>query len=184
MSLTEGENTKDTDVLDVVLEKQVKGITVRVIGKANEKLAALHSRLLSTCDSIERLEKEAERAAWTEDMAPEVEEACAEVHEILDLDSRSLEETGVNADYPRVMISLLCNFDKCMGSTDVSEEWGGINTGSVSRVFRASRTSTEEYERHFEKCPNGKYRFTYEGLEFALQEGLEALKHSLTDCTD
>ena len=83
--------------------------------------------------------------------------------------------TGITSDYHRVVISLLRNYDGCMGATEIAEEWGGINTGIVSRVFRASRKSTEKYKGHFEKCEDGGYRFTREGLNYALKYGVSAI---------
>ena len=73
-----------------------------------------------------------------------------------------------------VILSLLRNFDQCMGSTSIANEWN-INSGRVSRVFTASRKKFEKYRGHFEKCKASGYRFTKEGLTYALNVGFSEI---------
>ena len=152
---------------EVVLERKVGETIVRVISQKGETVASLHSRLDRICNEIESLEK--------------LSNARQQITEHLDLNRKQYKDTEITSDYHRVLISLLFNFDRCMGATDVSKEWGGINTGQVSRVFTGSRPSTEKYLGHFEKCEDGGYRFTSQGLEYALTEGAEEILSSKTD---
>jgi len=141
-----------------ILEKKVGDITVRVIARPNETFIDLYTRFIQLCEDVQNRRV--------------LEDTIAEIREFFDFTGNTLTKTGINSDYHRVMLSLIFNFNKCMGATDVSNEWGGINTGNVSRVFTGSKESTEKYIGHFEKCKGGGYRFTKEGLDNALKTGV------------
>jgi hypothetical protein len=165
----------------LILERIVRTITVRVIENKGESLRELYDRLNQVCGEIDHLEGARERMVWMEEVRPRVEESITEIEQHFGIANGNLTGTGITGDYHRVMLSLLQGFDRCMGATAVAEEWGGINTGNVSRVFRASRKSTEIYKGHFEKCKNGGYRFTSEGLEHALENGVPEILGDQSD---
>ncbi len=150
----------------LVLEKKVESVIVRVFAQPGESSEGVYERLNAICKDIELLEIENK-------IRNQVENTVTGFNRHFNLgDDDSLTNTGITSDYHRVVISLLRNYDRCMGATEVAEEWGGINTGGVSRVFRASRKSMEKYKGHFEKCEGGGYRFTREGLKYVLDCGV------------
>ncbi len=141
-----------------MLERKIGDLTIRVTARQNEKVIDLYSRLNAICTAIQT--------------QTALEEAIKKIIDHYQLTDGNLTKTGINSDYHRVMLSLILNFNKCLGATDVSNEWGGINTGNVSRVFTGSKESTAKYIGHFEKCKDTGYRFTEEGLVYALRTGV------------
>ena len=141
-----------------ILEKKVGDVIVRVTARPNEKAIEVYERL-------ERISGEIRNRQTLED-------TISRIRTHFQMIDDNLTATGINTDYHRVMLSLIFNFNKCIGATDVSNEWGGINTGNVSRVFTGSKESTKKYKGHFEKCEDGGYRFTKEGLDYALEIGI------------
>lgn len=158
----------------LVLEKKVESVIVRVFAQPGETSEGVYERLNAICKDIELLEIENK-------LRNQVENTVTGFNRHFNLgDDDSLTNTGITSDYHRVVISLLRNYDRCMGATEVAEEWGGINTGNVSRVFRASRKSTEKYKGHFGKCEDGGYRFTKIGLDYVLKQEIpEILGHEI-----
>ena len=141
-----------------ILEKKVGDVIVRVTARPNEKAIEVYERL-------ERISGEIRNHQT-------LESTISKIKTHFQMIDDNLTATGVNTDYHRVMLSLIFNFNNCMGATDISNEWGGINTGNVSRVFTGSKESTKKYKGHFEKCEDGGYRFTKEGLDYALEIGI------------
>ena len=153
----------------------MRNITVRVIAKEDESLEQLYSRLEEVCESIDDVEATKEREAWTQDLLLQVEEAKLRVGHLYGLvDKKKRSEVGLTGDYHMVILALLKNFDQCMGASAIAKEWN-INSGRVSRVFTASRKKFERYRTHFEKCKTGGYRFTKEGLTYALDAGISEI---------
>jgi hypothetical protein len=145
---------KEESIEGTILEKKVEDVTVRVIARPNETFIDLYTRFNQVCEEVQNRRV--------------LEDTITRIREFFNFTGNALTKTGINSDYHRVMLSLIFNFNKCMGATEVSNEWGGINTGIVSRVFTGSKESTEKYIGHFEKCTDGKYRFTEVGLKHAL----------------
>ncbi len=144
-----------------ILETKVGDVVVKVTTLPQEKIDDAYARLKMICQRIDTRNK--------------IDDAILKVRNYYQLETDDLTKSGINSDYHRVMLSLIFNFNQCMGATDVSNDWGGINTGNVSRVFTGSKESTEKYIGHFEKCIDGKYRFTEVGLKHALDIELPKL---------
>lgn len=144
-----------------ILEKRVGLVTVRIAARSDETPADVYERLNYVCNEIETRQV--------------LEGPIARIRAHFSMTDDDLTKTGINNDYHRVMLSLIFNLNHCMGATDISNEWGGINTGNVSRVFTGSKKSTEKYKGHFEKCKGGGYRFTEIGLKYALEKGLSEI---------
>ncbi|MFW9889908.1 MAG: hypothetical protein ACFFER_17130 [Candidatus Thorarchaeota archaeon] len=166
---------KESEIEGTQLENKVRSITVRVNAKENETLEELYVRLDEICENINDAEAAKERDAWTQDLLPQIEEAKLRVKHLFGLvDKKKRSEIGLTGDYQMVILSLLKNFDQCMGASAIAKEWN-INSGRVSRVFTASRKKFEKYRTHFEKCKVSGYRFTKEGLTYALDAGLSEI---------
>lgn len=161
----------DINIQGMQLEKRVRSNIIRITVQEGETLKQFLSRLDEICEKIEEIESEKERSEWVQDMKPEVIESIAQVQHLFGLTDEKRSEAGLTGDYHMVMLSLLKNFDQCLGSTAIANEWK-INSGRVSRVFTASRKQFKVYKDHFEKCKEGGYRFTKKGLAHALDEGL------------
>ena len=131
---------------------------------------------------IDELESDKERLAWIGDLNQELREAQSKTRDLFGLSDSERSELGLTGDYPMVILSLLRNFDRCMGASAIADDWK-INSGRVSRVFTASRKQFEVYRGHFEKCKDASgYRFTKEGLAHALTTGVpEILGEPLRD---
>ena len=136
-------------------------------------------------NKIEELESDKERLSWIGSVSQEVNDAQSKTRHLFNLSDRKRGEIGLTDDYHMVILSLLKNFDRCMGATAIAEEWK-INSGRVSRVFTASRRKFEVYKGHFEKCKDGGgYQFTKVGLDYALARGVpEILDVGLEDEQD
>lgn len=156
------------------LEKKIRNITVRVTPREGETLAQLYKRLDEICEKIDETESAKEREVWTQDLQPEVTESVTRVQHLFGLTDKKRSEAGLTGDYHMVILSLLKNFDQCMGASAIAKEWN-INSGRVSRVYTASRKKFEIYNGHFEKCKAGGYRFTKDGLSHALDAGLSEI---------
>ena len=165
---------KENNLEGTQFEKQVRNITVRVTSREGETLDQLYTRLDAICSKIEDTESTKERNAWTQDLQPEVAEAVSQVQHFFGLTDKKRSDAGLTGDYHMVILSLWRNFDQCMGTSAIAKEWN-INTGRVSRVFTASRKKFEAYKGHFEKCKTGGYRFTKDGLSYALDTGLSEI---------
>lgn len=154
-----------------ILEKKLEDILVRIVVGPEEEIVDAYWRLDNTCGEISIQQK--------------IKRALEQIESRFGLPCKNLVDTGINNDYQRVLLSLVCNHNKWMGATDVSNDWGAINTGNVSRVFTGSRPSTAIYKGHFEKCDEtGKYRFTRRGLEYALERGIGEILESLQSQQD
>jgi hypothetical protein len=166
---------KEINVKGTLLERKVRNIIVRVIAEEDETFEQLYSRLNEICESIDDVEAVKEREVWTQDLFPQVEEAKLRVSHLFGLaDKKKRGEVGLTGDYHMVILALLKNFNQCMGASAIAKEWN-INSGRVSRVFTASRKKFEKYSNHFEKCKVGGYRFTKEGIAYALDVGLSEI---------
>jgi hypothetical protein len=157
---------------DIQLERKIESVVVRISLSKEETPLDGFIRLNSICDVIEKEEEKKKRELWREEVSPDVEKTLIQIRKHFNLTTNDFTKTGINRDYPRVLLSLLWNFDQSMRATDVSKEWGGINTGIVSRVFRGSKESTIEYKGHFEEYGKHKYRFSRKGLDYALSHGM------------
>jgi len=155
----------------VELERAVRGTIVRVSPAEGEVFEEFYNRFDSICQRVEDIEIVKERAMWTSEAGPDVEEAVSRTKHLLGLSPTERARVGLTNGYHLVILSLLRHFDSCIGSAAIADEWR-INSGSVSRVFTASRKAYEEYKGHFEKCKNGGYHFTKDGLRYALEEGI------------
>ena len=157
----------DNNLEGTHFEKQVRNITVTVTPREGETLDLLYSRLDGICKKIENIESVKDRETW-------VAEAVSRVQHLFGLTDEKRSEAGLTGDYHMVILSLLKNFDQCMGASAIAKEWN-INSGRVSRVFTASRKKFEVFKGHFEKCKKGGYRFTKKGLTHALDGGLKEI---------
>ena len=162
----------DDNLLGTELEKKIGNVSVRVTVRENESIGQAYGRLDAICSKIEKLEKDRERLSWMGDVTREVNDAQSRTRHLFGLSDNERSEVGLTGDYQMVILSLLKNFDRCMGATAIADEWK-INSGRVSRVFTASRKQFEAYRGHFEKCKDGSgYRFTKDGLTHALAIGV------------
>jgi hypothetical protein len=175
----------EDNLLGTQLERKIRDITVRVTARENETASQLYRRLDAICKKIEELESDKERLSWIGSVSQEVNDAQSKTRHLFNLSDRERGEIGLTDDYHMVILSLLKNFDRCMGATAIAEEWK-INSGRVSRVFTASRRKFEVYKGHFEKCKDGGgYQFTKVGLDYALARGVpEILDVGLEDEQD
>ena len=130
---------KEIDIEGTQLERNVRSITVRVLARKGETLEQLYNRLEEICENIDDAEVVKERETWTQDMLPQVEEANSRIKHLFGLTDKKRSEAGLTDDYHMVILSLLKNFDECMGASAIANEWN-INSGRVSRVFTASLT--------------------------------------------
>lgn len=160
----------DDSTEGTILEKKVGDVIVRVTARPNEKPIEVYERLEWISGEIRNRQT--------------LEDAISKIKTHFQFTGDNLTTTGINTDYHRVMLSLIFNFNKCMGATDVSNEWGGINTGNVSRVFTGSKKSTKKYVGHFERCDDKKYRFTNAGLTYALNIGLSEILAEIEEESD
>jgi hypothetical protein len=176
---------KEDNLLGAQLERKIRDTVVRVTARENETASQLYGRLDAICKEIEELESDKERLSWISEVSQVVNEAQSKTRHLFDLSDKERSEIGLTDDYHMVILSLLKNFDKCMGASAIAEEWK-INSGRVSRVFTASRKKFEVYKGHFEKCRDGSgYQFTKVGLDHALTRGvLEILDMGLEDEQD
>lgn len=151
----------------VILERLIGNTTVRLAATDEISVADFYSRFNAICMRIAKLEDEKQRALWRTQVEVPVEEAIESSATFLGLDDAERTEIGLTNDYHMVILSLISRFDQCLSTTEIAKEWN-INSGRVSRVFTGSRKKYEEYREHFEKCPQGGYRFTPRGLDHAL----------------
>lgn len=171
-----------TDAYGLQLEKTVGGVHVVLGARADETIESFYERFSSVLEVLTQLQESRQRAEWVDEIGPDIEEAIREFAALFDLTQQERATIGLTNEYYLVMLSLMKNFDDCMGATAIAEEWGGMNTGQISRVFTASRKRYWKYKGHFQRCEErGKYRFTREGIDFALNEGIEELREITSD---
>ncbi len=138
----------------MILEKYAGKTKVRITAKPDEDIKNAYRRLSIACEVVEMLDR--------------ISTELDKISDALQFQERDIKDILKN-DYHMVTISLLRNYNRCMGSSAIAHEWK-INTGRPSRVFTGSRKKYEKYSDYFESCVKGRYKFTKKGLEFALKE--------------
>jgi hypothetical protein len=145
-------------VEDIVLEREIAGTKIRVVGKQGESLKDLYIRLREVCHDFEEIQS--------------IDRALMQVESVFGLTKEERAVKGLNKDYYMVVLSLIKAYNQCKGTSAVAKEWD-INTGRPTRIFRATRDSS--LKGHFEECEDGGYRFTPKGLRYALKEGIQKI---------
>jgi len=155
----------------MIFQRIIGDMIVKLAPERGESSVNLYHRLNRICDEIAPLENERKRLIWAAEIYPQVQDTIAKIERFFGLDNDQSTKAETVSDYHKVILSLMRNFDRSMGSSSIANDWK-INTGRVSRVFTASRKSYEKYQGHFEKNKDLGYRFTEKGLEYAIEFSL------------
>jgi hypothetical protein len=167
------------DELAVSLEKEIKGMKIRVRMRDEADIDRAYALMKRLSDRIESITDAEEEGAQLAEMDAQIKDAIRKTTRFRSEVDGQPRIAGITNDAYAIGVSLLGSHPENKRPIQITSELQ-IHSGRVSRVLTGSRG---DYARYFRKGKDG-YKLNQEGMRWMLEEVVPFLSGEEMDNTD